>query len=376
MQHLSQDDFQQFSECLHELYQICSISDFPSRLLSITSKMIAAIDYTYNVLSFKMHRSDTVNYQAAPGFDPMDIADFDQIAYQHFYEHPLVGNYLRTRDGRAYKVSDFLNERQLHRLEGLYGRLMQPRGIKDLIAIALPITFADKPQRYGQEDIVAVTLMGDQIYTERDRFIFNLLRPHVLQAQNNLQQYTQIHQGWMQQRHTLDTLGVIALNSDGRVQFVSQQAGRWLKQYFSDLIGAVHYLPDYLQRWVNYQLSLTRQTDEVPSPHLPLKLEQDGKQLVVRFVIEQPRERYLLLLEERQLLNLSAASLELLGLTRREAEVLFEVTRGKTNAEIAVILDLSVATVRKYLENIYSKLAVKTRAEAVVYALKQLGAIG
>jgi DNA-binding CsgD family transcriptional regulator len=53
-------------------------------------------------------------------------------------------------------------------------------------------------------------------------------------------------------------------------------------------------------------------------------------------------------------------------LTPREREVLSWVARGKTNAEVARLLWLSPSTVRKHLENVYSKLGVSTRTAAVV----------
>jgi DNA-binding CsgD family transcriptional regulator len=53
------------------------------------------------------------------------------------------------------------------------------------------------------------------------------------------------------------------------------------------------------------------------------------------------------------------------GVTRREREILSWVERGKTNAEIAQILWISQATVRKHLENTYEKLGVRTRTAAV-----------
>ncbi|XZN93707.1 MAG: response regulator transcription factor [Microcoleus sp.] len=377
MQHLTHNDFQNFSEYLQELYKTCSVEDFASHLLSIISKLIPAVDYTYNTLSFGNHKSTTIDYQPAPGLDPLDLTHFDRVANQHFYENPLVGNYLRTRDHRAHKVSDFLNENQLHRLEGLYGKLMQPRGIRDLIAVSLPIVATTSTSKLysGQDDIIAITLMRDEIFTERDRFLFNLLHPHLLQAQQNMNQFANIQLEWLQQRNTLEALGIIAIDGDGEVKFMSQRAWQWLNQYFPGKCST-GCLPENLQRWVKYQLSLLTLSEDIPPPYLPLKLEQEGKQLVVRFVTEQPREQYLLLLEEQQLLTLSSVSLELLRLTKREAEVLFEVTQGKTNSEIAATLSLSIGTVRKYLENIYSKLSVQTRTEAVVFALKQLGTLG
>ena len=54
-----------------------------------------------------------------------------------------------------------------------------------------------------------------------------------------------------------------------------------------------------------------------------------------------------------------------LPLTRREREILGWVERGKMNAEIAQILWISPATVRKHLENAYEKLGVRTRTAAV-----------
>ena len=83
--------------------------------------------------------------------------------------------------------------------------------------------------------------------------------------------------------------------------------------------------------------------------------------------------QYLLLLEEMKLSPFSIASLELLGLTKREAEVLYWVSQDKNNTQIAEILGNSEGTVRKQLENIYKKLKVHTRAGAIIAALKKSG---
>ena len=51
-------------------------------------------------------------------------------------------------------------------------------------------------------------------------------------------------------------------------------------------------------------------------------------------------------------------------LTRREADVLFWITRGKSNGEIGSILAISPGTVKKHLEHIYKKLGVRSRLAA------------
>lgn len=64
--------------------------------------------------------------------------------------------------------------------------------------------------------------------------------------------------------------------------------------------------------------------------------------------------------------------LQSLGLTPREAEVLFWVCQGKSNPEICTILDMKLFTVKKHLENIYQKLGVENRTAACALALDKL----
>ena len=59
-----------------------------------------------------------------------------------------------------------------------------------------------------------------------------------------------------------------------------------------------------------------------------------------------------------------------LGLTRREAEVLWWVGQGKTNPEIALILGLSAGTVKCHVERILNKLGCPTRTAAARLALE------
>jgi DNA-binding CsgD family transcriptional regulator len=67
---------------------------------------------------------------------------------------------------------------------------------------------------------------------------------------------------------------------------------------------------------------------------------------------------------------LHAWTLEPLGLTPREAEVLLWVSQGKTNPEIGLILGISPITVRTHVERIFRKLGVANRTAAAVRALE------
>lgn len=58
-------------------------------------------------------------------------------------------------------------------------------------------------------------------------------------------------------------------------------------------------------------------------------------------------------------------------LTQREMEVLRVAARGRANKDIARELTMSVRTVQAHLSNIFNKLGVGSRTEAVVYCLKK-----
>lgn len=68
----------------------------------------------------------------------------------------------------------------------------------------------------------------------------------------------------------------------------------------------------------------------------------------------------------------SAALLERLGLSPREAEVLLWVAQGKANHDIAAIVGCTHATVKKHTIHIFEKLGVETRAAAMLVAIEAL----
>lgn len=58
-------------------------------------------------------------------------------------------------------------------------------------------------------------------------------------------------------------------------------------------------------------------------------------------------------------------------LSPRELEILNLVAKGLTNVEAASVLGLSRSTIRTHLENIYEKLEVNNRVEAITEGLRQ-----
>lgn len=66
----------------------------------------------------------------------------------------------------------------------------------------------------------------------------------------------------------------------------------------------------------------------------------------------------------------SLASDPLAGLTPRERELLAALAGGLTNQQMAGQLDISLNTVKFHLKNLYDKLGVGNRAQAVAFYLK------
>ncbi len=99
------------------------------------------------------------------------------------------------------------------------------------------------------------------------------------------------------------------------------------------------------------------------------QLEEKPKEEVPaeKTATSQPPEEVEEQMPQEESLN-SATKLDLL--TPREEEVLRALMKGSTNRRMALDLSISTRTVRFHLSNIYDKLGVSSRAQAITEALK------
>ncbi len=106
-----------------------------------------------------------------------------------------------------------------------------------------------------------------------------------------------------------------------------------------------------------------------PERNAMLRLTSDQAEVSVRYLGRPLPGEYLM----RFVLNEEVAARKALqaafDLTDRETQVLFWLSRGKTNQEIAQILEMSPRTVNKHLEPVFRKLGVENRTAAVATAL-------
>lgn len=155
---------------------------------------------------------------------------------------------------------------------------------------------------------------------------------------------------------------VIVVNGRDTIGFCTRLARQILSRYFPEHDDA-RCLPVPLARWA-----------QAGSATESWHAEQAGTRLEARLFAErQPGRSWLLTLEETSLAVDSPANLVRLGLTAREAEVLYWIAHGKSNPEISIILSAALNTIKRHVQNILIKLGVESRLAAALQAATLLG---
>ncbi len=158
--------------------------------------------------------------------------------------------------------------------------------------------------------------------------------------------------------------GVVVLDGEGCCAHAPAWAHAALAEHFGSCGPGG--LPDPVASWVLEQRQQLF-SDGRPRlrPHLVSTV--DDRQLSLRFVPGAAGRSDVVVLEEHEPAR-GVAELRRLGLTAREAELLWLLSRGFPTNAIAKDLGVSPATVNKHLQNIYRKLGVSNRAGAIAAA--------
>ncbi len=151
-------------------------------------------------------------------------------------------------------------------------------------------------------------------------------------------------------------LGVLMLDSQFRLAWQSPKAAAWLAEFVAP--GAA----------VNLFKTLASQFEASGCTTWPLG-QRGGEELVMHWIGSSGLGESMTLL---QLRPVAASRVRSADLTRREAEVLSWLAKGKTNRDIADILGMSPRTVNKHLEHVYAKLGVETRTSAAAVLSREL----
>ena len=271
------------------------------------------------------------------------------------HQDPVLTYMMNTGDGSARRLSDFLTGEELHLLE-LYTFVYGPLGVEFQVVVGLP---APGPS------VVGIALnRADNDFTDEELKLLDALRPHLGRAYRTAQLLTE-------RRQALESIAD-ALEEEGRALHVvgtplSGGAAALVEAYFGQAPAGE--LPSALAVWVELkrQASVSGWTRSLAQP---LVSSRDGRSLTVRFVPGGSGPALLLFVEHYP--ERDAVALERLGLSPREAEVLWRIARGASVAEIAQDLRISVGRVDGLLKRVYVKLGVSTRGAAIALAYDAL----
>ena len=355
MRRLASADVSRLLEFLRASYGTLDGHAFRAHVLAGLRRLIPCDLIAYNEVN---PRTNDIVWLSDPP-DALDFPDSTEIFSRHIPEHPLIAYHARTGNGRVLKLSDFLTRARLHRL-GLYQEFFRRVGVEYQMACVLP---ARPPV------VIGIALNRNRPdFSERDRSLLQLLRPHLVQAFRNACVVTQLLDRTALFSRALEDSGhgVVLLTRTGCVLWMSRQAELWMGEYFAGSARSGNGLPEPLDRWLRHQQALLVGAT-APPPLRPLEMERNGARLVARLMSDS--EMRLLVLEEHSD-AIPLATFQGLGLTRREAEVVAWLARGKTNPEIARIAGVSARTVEKHMEHIFRKLGVENRTAAVIRALE------
>ncbi len=183
-------------------------------------------------------------------------------------------------------------------------------------------------------------------------------------------------------RTALDVSGRTMLASDnaGKVRWTTPQAQRILEQLAglsSDQPGTVRApssasceLPPEVRAWVEQII------DADPTHSESIVVAANGLKVRFRLLSRVAENEILLVIQQAAQIEVERIGIGKLQarftLTAREAEVLYWLTCGKSNKDIAEILGISYRTAHKHLEHVYTKVGVESRASAVSAAVRVL----
>lgn len=168
-------------------------------------------------------------------------------------------------------------------------------------------------------------------------------------------------------RELLDSVGLssIATDETGEIKWTTPKAREFIERAKISRVEMLSALKPIFQSFI-----------ENPSLEGSKLIADTNPQLAIRFEDVKDDLYIFNLVEDKPKVDESKLLCEQFSLTEREGEVLFWVSQGKSNKELALILGISPRTVNKHLESVFEKMLVENRTSAANMALKFLNSAG
>ena len=292
-------------------------------------------------------------------FDVPDVAARELARLAH--EHPLISHIATTGDGSAHRISDFWSREEFHRTE-LYERVYRPMGLEYQMAVGFPVP---------QPTVLGLAMSRDSTdFSERDVVALNAVRPHLVQAWRSVWDHLRLQTLVDAASDAVEDTGIGVVVLTDPPEELMAGALVTLYRYFGRPSPTSPF-PHRVDRWLGEQVA--RHAEGPLELARPLIARLAADRAILRYL--PPRGRHpgaILVTEQRAAMD--GTDLTTLGLTQREAEVVALVAAGATNKDIARQLRIALGTVKKHLDNVYTKLGVRGRGPLTAFVYETLGA--
>lgn len=165
-------------------------------------------------------------------------------------------------------------------------------------------------------------------------------------------------------RAALDTAGqnIFTTDNDGHMQWGTPQVFALFESGLAESRWLESIMAPMLRNWLSHK----------PEAGQKLLLEAPIKKLQCKYLGEVSSSEHLFKLFDVEGVSDADLLKKAFSLTEREAEVLLWIAHGKTNRDIAQILEMSPRTVNKHLEQVFRKMGVENRTAAASGAIRLL----
>ena len=168
MEKLDSGSARQLSQLLLGVYEPLSLQDYRHRMLECIGRVVENELVCHNEINRPGGSSLTVLRPAVQDFEPMR-----RVFFKYAHEHPSLNHLIQTGDTRAVKTSDFVTQPEFRR-RGIYQHFYRA------LRVRYQLTFGFKTDT-GALGFVAVS-RWHRDFTEQERAVLTLFRPHFIQA--------------------------------------------------------------------------------------------------------------------------------------------------------------------------------------------------
>ncbi len=338
------------SDLLLQIYSVSPEQNFFEHILTVFEGHIPSTISSYAITDLESGRFDNKKQHNRRGGVLPEGVHINSFADQHpFFEH-----YKNNNVGPVIGITDFMSEEEWKNT-AIYKALHQKYGIVHDTSVRF----------YDGSQCVSFCFSDPLPMSMENRRLLTLLAPHL---DNAYRMYR-----LQKERGTGCPSGnMMLLSASGKMEECLPEAQALMDTYYPHRKKtSIWTLPEDVVSWVQIKIQTLNSTDCSSSDSGKLKVRQGASMLLLS--LHKHSAEYLLLLEEIRSVRGMDILIDL-GLTPREAVVSIWMVQGKKNNEIATILDISTATIRKHVENILHKLNCETRgmvAQLVMQAVTE-----